>query len=142
MKKIMILCVLVLALIVSLLASCGEGVKTSTDLGGSLKIPAGVYVSSTHGAHQTVTSDGNTLTIYSSFETRPVYSSKRGWPHLGKHIYEYCFYGFELSEVSSLAEARHIKLTDVVTNEVIVVSFKYLGNYNTIVLDGEPFIRE
>jgi hypothetical protein len=97
-------------------------------------IPAGYYVSDDHKTSRTLTVKGTTIIM----NCQSVSGVEVSWPQLGTHTYEYKVQtGANLSEPVSLDEANYINLTDVVNGSTYGMGFKYLSDYNIIMITDE-----
>ena len=97
-------------------------------------IPAGYYVSDDHKTSRTLTVKGTTIIM----NCQSVSCVEVSWPQLGTHTYEYKVQtGANLSEPVSLDEANYINLTDVVNGSTYGMGFKYLSDYNIIMITDE-----
>jgi len=97
-------------------------------------IPAGYYISDDHKTSRTLTVKGTTITM----DCKSVSGFEVSWPQLGTHTYEYKVQTVaNLSEPVSLNEANSINLTDVVNGNTYSLGFKYLSDYNIIMITDE-----
>jgi hypothetical protein len=100
----------------------------------SANIPSGSYVSDSYLGSRTLEIKGKTLTMYCKAKTGNV----EDFPQLGLHTYRYILYG-KWGTNPSLADVRGIHLTDVVNGNTYSVPFKYLADYQIIVLSGDSY---